>query len=133
MNKPVIENEILTHIPKFKTKQEWIEYYIKLFEARNGAMPDINEMRAIVELAEKSVDQEISKLYSESWLQKNFVIMLTVIIVGAAFLFIAIGGESAVANLNYVPDPMWDILTIVMGFWFGGSIGSNLIDRWKKT
>ena len=119
------ENESDEITPK-KSKEEWIEYYIEQFEKKNLKKPDLEETDKIVSLAIKSVDS------SGEFTKDSFVMILTIAILIAVSVYIVKTDAEALDKLNIVPPGLWNILTIVIGFWFGGNVGSVLIEKWKS-
>jgi hypothetical protein len=61
-----------------------------------------------------------------------FMFMGFMFFLGADLISISKHGIQAELIMGLLPQAFWVVLGIVLGFWFGGKIGENLVDKLKN-
>ena len=115
---------------------ERLIFFINNFEERENRKPKDEEMLELINLAYISLDpsKRSDRLIK---LMPSLITAALGVIFFVIFLFSIIGIQAGntlayfTGFLKSIPEDAWDVIKIIFGFWFGGSVGSGLIDKWK--
>ena len=123
-------------INNIENLNERLAFFINNFERREDRKPTNDEILELINLAYISLNPS-KRSDRMIKLMPSFITGVLGVIFFLIFIFSIFGIQSG-NTLKYftdflkdIPEDAWDVIKIIFGFWFGGSVGSGLIDKWK--